>query len=76
MQAAFRDNHGLQCGYCTPGMIMSGDRHRAPPIVASSTKRPSGTSSKATSCRCTGYHNIVKSVLDAASRMKVAQAAE
>jgi carbon-monoxide dehydrogenase small subunit len=42
MQAAFRDNHGLQCGYCTPGMIMS-----AIDIVASSTRRPSGTNWKA-----------------------------
>ena len=48
MQAAFRDNHGLQCGYCTPGMIMSAidivHRHGG-----SSTRKPSGTSSKATS---------------------------
>jgi len=75
MQAAFRDNHGLQCGYCTPGMIMS-----AIDIV----KRHGGQLDEATVrhelegniCRCTGYHNIVKSVLDAAERMKVAQAAE
>ena len=64
MQAAFRDNHGLQCGYCTPGMIMSAidivNRHELDGNI----------------CRCTGYHNIVKSVLDAAGRMKVAQAAE
>jgi carbon-monoxide dehydrogenase small subunit len=75
MQAAFRDNHGLQCGYCTPGMIMS-----AIDIV----HRHSGQLDEATVrhelegniCRCTGYHNIVKAVLDAAGRMKVAQAAE
>jgi carbon-monoxide dehydrogenase small subunit len=75
MQAAFRDNHGLQCGYCTPGMIMS-----AIDIV----HRHSGQLDEATVrhelegniCRCTGYHNIVKSVLDAAGRMKVSQAAE
>ena len=75
MQAAFRDNHGLQCGYCTPGMIMS-----AIDIV----HRHSGNLDEATVrhelegniCRCTGYHNIVKAVLDAAGRMKVAQAAE
>jgi aerobic carbon-monoxide dehydrogenase small subunit len=75
MQAAFRDNHGLQCGYCTPGMIMS-----AIDIV----NRHSGNLDEDTVrhelegniCRCTGYHNIVKSVLDAAGRMKVAQAAE
>ena len=75
MQAAFRDNHGLQCGYCTPGMIMS-----AIDIV----NRYGGKLDEDTVrhelegniCRCTGYHNIVKSVLDAAGRMKVAQAAE
>jgi carbon-monoxide dehydrogenase small subunit len=75
MQAAFRDNHGLQCGFCTPGMIMS-----AIDIV----KRHGGDLDETTVrselegniCRCTGYQNIVKSVLDAAGRMKVAQAAE
>jgi carbon-monoxide dehydrogenase small subunit len=79
MQAAFRDNHGLQCGYCTPGMIMS-----AIDIV----KRHNGQLDEATVrhelegniCRCTVYHNIVKAVLDAAERMKgrmnAAQAAE
>ena len=75
MQEAFRDNHGLQCGFCTPGMIMS-----AIDIV----KRHGGSLDEATVrqelegniCRCTGYHNIVKSVLDAAGRMKVSQAAE
>jgi len=53
MQAAFRDNHGLQCGYCTPGMIMSAidivHRHHSQDLAASSTRRPSGTSSKAIS---------------------------
>jgi aerobic carbon-monoxide dehydrogenase small subunit len=75
MQAAFRDNHGLQCGFCTPGMIMS-----AVDVV----QRYGGKLDEATVrhelegniCRCTGYHNIVKAVLDAAGRMKVAQAAE
>jgi carbon-monoxide dehydrogenase small subunit len=75
MQAAFRDNHGLQCGYCTPGMIMS-----AIDIV----RRHGGKLDEATVrhelegniCRCTGYHNIVKAVLDANGRMKAAQAAE
>jgi carbon-monoxide dehydrogenase small subunit len=75
MQAAFRDNHGLQCGYCTPGMIMS-----AIDIV----QRYGGKLDETTVrhelegniCRCTGYHNIVKSVLDAAGRMTLAQAAE
>jgi carbon-monoxide dehydrogenase small subunit len=75
MQAAFRDNHGLQCGYCTPGMIMASidivNRHG--PELDEVTLRQE---LEGNICRCTGYHNIVKSVLDAAGRMKVAQAAE
>jgi carbon-monoxide dehydrogenase small subunit len=75
MQAAFRDNHGLQCGYCTPGMIMASidivNRHG--PGLDEMTLRQE---LEGNICRCTGYHNIVKSVLDAAGRMKVAQAAE
>ncbi|TAK48190.1 MAG: (2Fe-2S)-binding protein [Xanthobacteraceae bacterium] len=75
VQAAFRDNHGLQCGFCTPGMIMS-----ALDII----RRHGGRLDEATVrhelegniCRCTGYHNIVKSVLDAAGRMKLSAAAE
>ena len=75
MQAAFRDNHGLQCGYCTPGMIMSSidivNRHGSKLDEATLREELEGNI-----CRCTGYHNIVKAVLDAAGRMKVAQAAE
>ena len=75
MQAAFRDNHGLQCGYCTPGMIMSSidivNRYGGKLDEATVRHELEGNI-----CRCTGYHNIVKSVLDAAGRMKVAQAAE
>ena len=75
MQAAFRDNHGLQCGYCTPGMIMSAidivNRHSGGLDEDTVRQELEGNI-----CRCTGYHNIVKSVLDAAGRMKVAQAAE
>jgi len=75
MQAAFRDNHGLQCGYCTPGMIMSAIDivHRHGGQLDEETVRQE---LEGNICRCTGYHNIVKSVLDAAGRMKVAQAAE
>ena len=75
MQAAFRDNHGLQCGYCTPGMIMTSIDivHRYGGDLDETTVRHE---LEGNICRCTGYHNIVKSVLDAASRMKVAQAAE
>ena len=75
MQAAFRDNHGLQCGYCTPGMIMSSidivNRYGGKLDEETVRQELEGNI-----CRCTGYHNIVKSVLDAAGRMKVAQAAE
>ena len=75
MQEAFRENHGLQCGYCTPGMIMT-----AVDIVRRKGNelddRTIREELEGNICRCTGYHNIVKSVLDAASRMKVAQAAE
>jgi carbon-monoxide dehydrogenase small subunit len=69
MQEAFRDNHGLQCGFCTPGMIMS-----AVDIV----KRKGNDLDEATIrhelegnlCRCTGYHNIVKSIAAGAKAMK------
>ena len=75
MQQAFRENHGLQCGYCTPGMIMSAiyivNRHGGKLDEDTVRHELEGNI-----CRCTGYHNIVKSVLDAAGRMKVAQAAE
>ena len=75
MQAAFRDNHGLQCGYCTPGMIMSAIDivHRYGSQLDETTVRHE---LEGNICRCTGYHNIVKAVLDAAGRMKVSQAAE
>jgi carbon-monoxide dehydrogenase small subunit len=75
MQEAFRENHGLQCGYCTPGMIMSAidivNRHGGKLDEDTVRHELEGNI-----CRCTGYHNIVKSVLDAAGRMNVAQAAE
>ena len=76
MQAAFRDNHGLQCGYCTPGMIMSSidivKRHKGQKLDEATVRQEL----EGNICRCTGYHNIVKSVLDAAGRMNLAQAAE
>ena len=75
VQAAFRDNHGLQCGFCTPGMIMTSvdmiNRHGASLDEATVRHELEGNI-----CRCTGYHNIVKSVLDAAGRMSTAAAAE
>ena len=75
MQEAFRDHHGLQCGFCTPGMIMSAVDivHRYGGKLDEATVRHE---LEGNICRCTGYHNIVKSVLDAAGRMKVSQAAE
>jgi carbon-monoxide dehydrogenase small subunit len=80
MQAAFRDNHGLQCGYCTPGMIMSAidivHRHNSQESGGQLDEETVRTELEGNICRCTGYHNIVKSVLDAAGRMKVSQAAE
>ena len=67
MQAAFRDNHGLQCGFCTPGMIMSGIdivQRYGDPDEATIRAELEGNI-----CRCTGYHNIVKAIKDAAGRM-------
>ena len=67
MQAAFRDHHGLQCGFCTPGMIMSGIdivKRYGNPDEATIRAELEGNI-----CRCTGYHNIVKAIKDAAARM-------
>ena len=66
MQEAFRDNHGLQCGYCTPGMIMSAIK-----LVENNPKISEKEIRKVLEgniCRCTGYNNIVKSV-SAASKV-------
>ena len=66
MQEAFWEHHGLQCGYCTPGMIMAGAD-----LIA---KNPSPTEEEVREalagnlCRCTGYHNIVKAVMSAAGQ--------
>ena len=75
MQEAFREYHALQCGFCTPGMIMSAIDivNRYGGKLDEDTVRQE---LEGNICRCTGYHNIVKSVLDAAGRMNVAQAAE
>jgi carbon-monoxide dehydrogenase small subunit len=64
LQEAFWNDHGLQCGYCTPGMIMA-----AAGLLAenpSPTEQDVRHALEGNLCRCTGYHNIVKSVLDAA----------
>jgi carbon-monoxide dehydrogenase small subunit len=65
MQAAFKENHGLQCGFCTPGMVMSAvDMLKRIPNPDEATVRHQ---LEGNFCRCTGYHNIVKSILAAAS---------
>jgi aerobic carbon-monoxide dehydrogenase small subunit len=68
VQVAFHENHGLQCGFCTPGMIMASvdiiNRH--PEGLDEATVR---AELEGNICRCTGYHNIVKSVLDASKKM-------
>ena len=73
LQQAFQDNHGLQCGFCTPGMVMS-----AAALLAENPK-PTEAEVRAylegNLCRCTGYHNIVKAIL-AASGQEMTVAAE
>jgi carbon-monoxide dehydrogenase small subunit len=68
LQEAFWNNHGLQCGYCTPGMIMAGaDLLARNPDPSEKEVRDALSGNL---CRCTGYHNIVKAVLDAAATMQ------
>ena len=73
IQQAFQDHHGLQCGFCTPGMVMS--------AAALLAENPKPTEHEVREylegnlCRCTGYHNIVKAIL-AASGQQMAVAAE
>jgi len=72
IQEAFHRNHGLQCGYCTPGMIMAAASYlRENPDPTDEHVRES---LEGNLCRCTGYHNIVKSILDAAGQMSGAKA--
>ena len=67
MQAAFKEHHGLQCGYCTPGMVMSAiDLVKNRPDI-SETEIREGLEGNI--CRCTGYHNIVKAVKAGAQAM-------
>jgi aerobic carbon-monoxide dehydrogenase small subunit len=74
VQAAFKEAHGLQCGFCTPGMVMS-----TTDLLA---RNPNPTETEIRSwlkgniCRCTGYHNIVKAVQIAANSMATKAAAE
>jgi carbon-monoxide dehydrogenase small subunit len=75
MQAAFREHHGLQCGFCTPGMVMSAvDLVERQPHLDEHAVREALDGNI---CRCTGYHNIVKAVLAGAEAMRgQAKAAE
>ncbi|MEE2774562.1 MAG: (2Fe-2S)-binding protein [Pseudomonadota bacterium] len=69
IQKAFQDNHGLQCGYCTPGMIMTAAellRKNDNPSEFEIREYLEGNI-----CRCTGYHNIVKSIQVAAKNLKI-----
>ncbi|WP_455374444.1 (2Fe-2S)-binding protein [Limibacillus halophilus] len=73
MQAAFKEHHGLQCGFCTPGMVMSAvDLLQTNPDPSEKEVREW---LEGNICRCTGYHNIVKAVLDAAAQMRGGQQA-
>jgi len=68
MQAAFREHHGLQCGFCTPGMVMSAidlARENSDPSERDVREWLEGNI-----CRCTGYHNIVKAVQAGARAMR------
>jgi carbon-monoxide dehydrogenase small subunit len=69
MQEAFRENHGLQCGYCTPGMIMSAIdivRRKGNDLDDRTIRKEL----EGNLCRCTGYHNIVKAIAAGAKAMK------
>ncbi len=71
MQAAFKEHHGLQCGFCTPGMVMN--------ALDFAARNPNPTEQQVREalegnlCRCTGYHNIVKSIVAGAKAMAAAK---
>ena len=71
MQVAFKENHGLQCGFCTPGMIMvATDMVKRYQIQNKDlTENAIKEELEGNICRCTGYHNIVKSIVNGASKM-------
>jgi carbon-monoxide dehydrogenase small subunit len=72
LQDAFHRNHGLQCGYCTPGMVMAAASYlKENPTPTEGEVREA---LEGNLCRCTGYQNIVTSILDAAGRMSGADA--
>ena len=70
MQQAFQDHHGLQCGFCTPGMVMSASALLAGNPKPSEAEVRHGLEGNI--CRCTGYHNIVKAVLAASGQTAMA----
>jgi len=73
LQKAFHEHHGLQCGYCTPGMIMASDsliREASGPLTEADVR----IGLEGNLCRCTGYHNIVKAVLAASEEMRAGSA--
>ncbi len=71
MQEAFREHHGLQCGFCTPGMIMSAvDMLNRIPDPDEATVR---AELEGNICRCTGYHNIVKAIMSVAGSPQPAE---
>jgi len=74
IQAAFQEHHGLQCGFCTPGMVMSAA------ALLKENPKPSEQEVRdyleGNICRCTGYHNIVKAILAASGQAVPAMAAE
>lgn len=74
LQEAFRQNHGLQCGFCTPGMIMRA--HRLLQENPSPTEEEIRFGIAGNLCRCTGYQNIVKSIQAAAEALRRPEAAE
>ena len=65
VQEAFREHHGLQCGYCTPGMVMAAVSLLAE--IPNPTERQVREGLEGNLCRCTGYHNIVQAVLAASN---------
>ncbi len=71
MQAAFKEHHGLQCGFCTPGMVMNAiDFAKSNPNPSEQQIREA---LEGNLCRCTGYHNIVKSIAAGAKAMAAAK---
>ena len=74
LQQAFMDNHGLQCGFCTPGMLTRA--YRLLEENPNPTEEEVRWGISGNLCRCTGYQNIVKAVMQAAQQMSVKEAAE